>query len=59
MRRNIMDECTYLQYINDNDFYCTLCDSNGLTHPECACQNCSDYNRGPVYISYAEKIENV
>ncbi len=59
MRRNIMDECAYLQYINNNDFYCTLCDSNGLTHPECACQNCSDYITGPVYTSYAEKIENV
>ena len=58
MRRNIMDECAYLQYINNNDFYCTLCNENGLVHPNCACQNCSDYNRGPIYVrSYAEKIE--
>ena len=54
-----MNECIYLQYINDNDFYCTLCDSNGFTHPECACQNCSDYVKGPIYVSYAEEVENV
>ena len=52
-----MSECAYLQHIYDSDFYCTLCNENGLVHPECACQNCSDYITGPVYISYAEKIE--
>lgn len=53
-----MSECAYLQHIYDSDFYCTLCNENGLVHPECACQGCSDYRRGPIYVrSYAEKIE--
>lgn len=53
-----MGECAYLQHIYDSDFYCTLCNEDGLVHPECACQGCSDYHRGTIYVnSYAEKIE--
>ena len=53
-----MNECIYLQYINDNDFYCTLCDNNGLVHPECVCSGCKDYRYGRVeLVKYAERVE--
>ena len=53
-----MGECVYLQHINDSDFYCTLCDESGLTHPECVCDKCRDYRcSGLEFIKYAERVE--
>lgn len=53
-----MGECAYLQHIYDSDFYCTLCNENGLVHPECACSGCEDYRYGRVeLVKYAERVE--
>ena len=52
-----MDECTYFQYLDNGDFYCTLYSDSGFVHPECACYGCSDYNGDPVYLRSAEKTE--
>ena len=51
-------ECMYLQYLVNYNYYCTLCDESGLTHPECACSGCKDYRYGRVeLVKYAERVE--
>lgn len=51
-------ECMYLQYLANYNYYCTLCDESGLTHPECACSRCKDYRYGRVeLVKYAERVE--
>ena len=51
-------ECIYLQYASNRNYYCTLCNEQGLAHPNCECYECNDYrNVGYERIAYAERIE--
>ena len=51
-------ECIYLQYASNRNYYCTLCNEQGLAHPNCECYVCNDYrNVGYERIAFAERIE--